>query len=122
MTCEDDHDLSVAILLQRYVDGACTADERLRIEQAPDLMERANELRRLDNALRHVFAAGFTPTSERLDPAELIAYVEGMLDEQRRQIIEQRISEDAELRVEVELLLRMGKGWSSASSRSKGQL
>jgi anti-sigma factor RsiW len=108
MTCADDQNLAIDVLLQRYLDGACTAEERARIESDPRLLARAAELRRLDDVLRRVFVEGTTPGGDRLDPAELIAYVDGTLDEQRRKIIEQRIAEDAELREEIELLRRMG--------------
>jgi anti-sigma factor RsiW len=110
MTCADDDDLAIDTLLQRYLDDACTAEERARIERALELMAHAHELRRLDQVLRQVFAAGTARADDRPDPAELIAYVDGKLDEQRRKIIEQRMAEDAELRAEVELLRRMGAG------------
>src|SRR5690242_12218347 len=101
MKCAD-NDLSVDTLLQRYLDGACTAEERAHIERVPSLMARAHELRRLDDAMRRVFIEAAAHADDRPSPAELIAYLDGKLPEQRRKLIEQRMAEDAELRVEVE--------------------
>jgi hypothetical protein len=110
MTCADDQNLAVDALLQRYLHGACTAEELARIESDQRLLARARELRRLDDVLRRTFGEGAAPAGGRPDPSELIAYVDGRLDERRRKIIEQRIAEDAELREEIDLLRRMGEG------------
>jgi anti-sigma factor RsiW len=108
MTCADDDDLRTDALLQRYLDGACTAEERAWIEGEPKLSARAAQMAYLDDMLRRLFVAGTDTGDGRLDPADLIGYINNTLEEERRRAIEQRLEQDPELQAEVELLRRMG--------------
>src|SRR5690349_7456962 len=111
MTGAGDQNRATDALLQRFLDGgACSAEEQARIEGDPQLRARAAELRRLGAIMRRLFAEGSAPARNRPDPAALIAYIDGTLDEHRRALIEQRVAEDTELRVEIDLLRKMGEG------------
>jgi hypothetical protein len=97
-------ELSLDALLLRYLDDECTAEERTRIEQDPDLQARLADLSHLNQTIRQTLVPDTSPAPT---PEELIQFVEQTLEPTRALTVGQAIQRDASLQAEVEQIRTM---------------
>ena len=107
----DSDERFVAALVQRYCEASCTPEERAYVEGNVELLVRVALVRRAEAALQRLVAeAARAPITgdDRPSPQDLVAYVDGTLDEVRRRFVEQCAQRDPEIEEEIRLLRQLG--------------
>lgn len=97
-------DLAVDEMLFRYLDGACTPEERTRIERDPALFRQAANLRAFNTALGEVLAV--KPSSE-----EIVAFSLGELTGPRHKEIARLAAADPDLQERIALVQHGEQAW-----------
>jgi hypothetical protein len=102
MTQHNDTDRHIDAMLLRYLDGACTPEEREHIVHNPALQQRLRDIQRLDEVIREAMR-----TSSQIADADLVDFAAGTLDPTRALVVGRAVQRDPTLQANVALFREM---------------